>query len=104
MKNHWFAALLCIVFAFAATGCGSSQSGGNKKRRYAGTPQTGTNIPRWSSDSTGTREARSKQRKAKPKRERRQAKDEKAEKPRRERQERRRRAADDEVITRGGFR
>lgn len=103
MKNHWFAALLCIVLAFAATGCGTAQTGANKKRRY-GTPQTGTNIPRWSADSSGARDARSKQRRAKPKRDRRQAEKAKPEKPRRERQDQGRRASDDEIITRGGFR
>ena len=97
MKNYWFAALLCIVFAFAATGCGTPRAGG-EKRRYT-TAQTGTNIPRWQTDAGAGREARAKQRAAKPKRDKR-----KREKPKRERQERRSRAADDEVITRGGFR
>ena len=100
MKNHWLAALLCIVFAFAATGCGNPRSGGGEKRRYT-SAQTGTNIPRWQSDTRAGREARSRQRTAKARRD---AKKPKAEKPKRERQERRRRASDEEVITRGGFR
>ena len=103
MKNHWFAALLCIVFAFAVTGCGNPRGGGSQKRRYT-TAQTGTNIPRWQSDAAGGREARAKQRAAKPKREKRETKKPRAEKPKPERQERRSRSDDEEVITRGGFR
>ena len=104
MNNHWFAALLCIVFAFAATGCGTPRAGGGEKRRYT-TTQTGTNIPRWQSDNRNSgRETRAKQRAAKAKREKRDAKRPKAEKPKRERQERRARQENEEVITRGGFR
>lgn len=103
MKNHWFAALLCIVFAFALTGCGSPRGGGGEKRRYT-TAQTGTNIPRWQSDGRGGREGQAKQRVTKPKREKRDAKKARAEKAKRERQERRPRSGDQEVITRGGFR
>ena len=99
MKNHWFAALLCIVFAFAATGCGTPRAGGSEKKGRRATLQTGTNIPRWQSDAPRGREAR-----AKAKREKRDAKKPKAEKPKRERQPRRGRAGDEEVITRGGFR
>ena len=102
MKNHWIAAFLCVVFTFAATGCGTPRNTGNPKRRY-GAPQTGTNLPRWTVDPSEKREQRSKQRKVKARREKRDAKP-RAEKPKRERQERRSRPADEEVITRGGFR
>ncbi len=103
MKHHWVAALLCIAFAFVATGCGTPRAGGTEKKSRRATTQTGTNIPRWQSDAT-SRDARAKQRAAKAKREKRDAKKPKAEKPKRERKERRPRATDDEVITRGGFR
>ena len=104
MKNHWLAALLSIVFVFVVTGCGTPRGvGGNKKRQW-GTTQTGTNIPRWTTGSDAGAEPSSKQRTAKAKREKRQAKKHKTEKPKRERQERRTRPADEEVITRGGFR
>ena len=104
MKNHWVAALLCIVFAFVATGCGTPRAGGTEKKGRRATTQTGTNIPRWQSDAAGGRDARAKQRAAKLKREKRDTKKPKADKPKRERKERRPRATDDEVITRGGFR
>ena len=104
MKNHRFAALLCLVFAFAATGCGTPRAGVGEKKGRRATLQTGTNIPRWQFDAPRGREARAKQRAAKPNREKRDAKKPKAEKPKRERQQRRARSGDEEVITRGGFR
>jgi hypothetical protein len=102
MKNNWLTPLLCVVFIFVATGCGSTR-GPENRRRAAGAPQTGTNIPRWTTDASRARDARTKQRQAKQKRP---ARDKmpRAEKPKHERQERRRPAGDEEVITRGGFR
>ena len=100
MKNTWLAALLCVVFAFAVAGCSAPGGTARKGRRSTGVTQTGTNIPRWTSDAAATRKSRTAQRKARAKRE----KKVRAEKPKREREERRRPAADEEVITRGGFR
>ena len=99
MKNRCLAALLCLAVALVAAGCGNARTGGENKRRY-GSPQTGTNIPRALRDSSSTRQPRpQKERTAKAKSSQRAEK-----KARAEKRERRARAADDEVVTRGGFR
>ena len=104
MKNQWLAALLCLVFALVATGCGNPRAGGDTKRRYA-PAQTGSNIPRSFGTSSNTRQSRlKKERAAEAKREKRADKKPDAEKPKREKRERRPRATDEEVVTRGGFR
>ena len=103
MKKHWLIVLICAAFALASVGCGNQRGGANtKQRRVAAGTQTGTNIPRWIADSTPARDTRAKERARKAKREKREKKA-RAEKPKKERKERRR-AADEEVITRGGFR
>ena len=100
MKKHWLLVLICAAFAFVSVGCGNQRGGANtKQRRVAAGTQTGTNIPRWTTDSTSARNARAKERSTKAKRE----KKPRAQKQKKERRERRR-AADEEVITRGGFR
>ena len=101
MKNHWLTALLCLLLAFAATGCGTPRDRGVK--RSAGTTQTGTNIPRWTQDSSSTQQSRSKQRTAKAKREKRDTRKAKAEKAKREKRERSS-SADEDIVIRGGFR
>ena len=98
MINHWLTALLCLFLAFAATGCGTAR---NERKRAAGYTQTGTNIPRWTQDSSATRQTRSQRRTTKPKREKTTPR---AEKPKREKRERSSRASDEDVVTRGGFR
>ena len=104
MKNHWLAALLCLVLALVTTGCGNPRAGGGTNRRYI-SAQTGSNIPRSFGTTRNTRKAQAKKdRSAKAKREKRAEKKAAAEKPKRKKRERRGRATDEKVITRGGFR
>ena len=101
MKNHWLTALLCLLLAFAATGCGTPRHRGVKKS--AGATQTGTNIPRWTQDSSSAQQSRSKQRSARANREKRDTRKSKTEKPKREKRERSS-AVDEDIVIRGGFR
>ena len=101
MKNHWLTAFLCLLLAFAATGCGTPRDRGVK--RSAGATQTGTNIPRWIEDSSGRQQSRAKQRTAKAKREKRDSRQANRDKPRREKRERSS-PADEDIVIRGGFR
>ena len=103
MNTRWVTLLLCAVFAFGAVGCAKNEPRRDRKGRWA-PAQTGTNLRRWVDESAARNQTRETRRVSKAKRERRNAEKARPEKPKRERQERRRRAADDEVITRGGFR
>ena len=105
MKKTWLLVLICAAIALISVGCGNQRSGGadKKQRRVAAGTQTGTNIPRWTTASSGSRDTRAKGRAAKAKRDKREKKA-RAEKPKKQREERRQPAAAEEVITRGGFR